>query len=204
VPIFANPGWAVYQQTVPVIPPPVTYRFFPSTSGPVSSTGFGGTIIVGTLFKVTAPGLSLQGYWYWRADTAQSASPSFALWQATGHATGTLVAATSVSGSGAIAGQWNFYPLTTPAALTASTAYKAVYGVTGNFLDTPSQFNSGGVYQAGITTGSLFAFSDHTGTAGDAFADEQSTFDTSTSNPAAVYPIGFSSGFNGWVDVQVG
>jgi hypothetical protein len=203
VPIFANPGWAVYQQSQPVIPPPVTYRFFPSTNGPASSTGFGGTILLGTLFKVTSPGLSLQGYWYWRADTAQSASASFALWQATGHLTGSLVAATTTSGSGAVVGQWNFYPLTS-VPLTANTTYKAVYGVSGNFLNTPSQFNSGGVYQAGITTGPLFAFSDTSGTAGDPFSDNQTTFDTTTSDPTAVYPIGFNSGFNGWADVQVG
>jgi hypothetical protein len=188
----------------PAIPP--GYRLFPSTYGPGSSVSYGGVIVQGILFEVTDPGMVLRGYWFWRADSPQSASASFALWQATGFGTGTLISNSSASTSTMVAGQWNYVPLPGSLALTSGTAYKAVVGVSGNFNDTTGQFDTGGPYVGGITNGPLTAFSAVAGTGGtlpDVYGDYQCTYDTSTSDPTAVYPASDSSSYNAWIDVQV-
>ena len=184
----------------------MSYRLFPSTNGPGSSISYGGSIVTGALFEVTASGMVLQGYWFWRADSGQSASASFALWKATGFGTGTLVASSSASTSTMVVGQWNYVPLPSPLALTPNTAYKAVVGMSGNFPDTSNQFGTGGPYVGGITNGPLTAFSTYAsggGTLQDAYGDIQCTYDLSTSDPTAVYPATDSSAFNAWIDVQV-
>jgi len=172
-------------------------------TGPASSTSFGGTIVEGILFKVTSSGYNLTGYGFWRADSAQSGSASFALWQTTGAAAGTLVANSSVSISGMTAGAWNYVSLPTPIALTSGQIYKAQVGFTGNFPDTNGQFATGGPYSAGITEGVLFAYSESGGTAPDPYNDAQCSFTTSTSDPTAAYATSSNSAYNAWLDVQV-
>ena len=181
----------------------MSYRIFPSTSGPGASTSFSGTIVLGTLFKVTQPGMQLDGYWYWRADSTQQATANFALWKATGAGTGTLVASSAVTTTTMVVGQWNFVALASPVALTSGTAYKAQVGVTNNFLDSKPYFGSGGAGSAGITNGPLFCFSDSAGTAADTYNDNQCTYALSTNDPTSVYGTQTDTGFNCWVDVQV-
>lgn len=184
----------------------MSYRLFPATNGPGASTSFGGVLVQGILFKVTSPGMVLQGYWLWRADSSQSASASFALWQPTGFGTGTLISSSSASTSTMVAGQWNYVPLPTPLALTSGTAYKAVYGVSGNFPDTITQFDTGGPYVNGIINGPLTGFSAYAaagGTLPDVYGDVQCSYDTSTSDPTAVYPANDNSSYNAWINVQV-
>lgn len=181
----------------------MTYRLFPSTNGPASSTSFGPGIIVGTLFKVTTTGVVLQGYWFWRCDSGQASSASFALWQATGTGTGSLVSNSTASISGMVAGQWNYVALGTPLALTSGTAYKVQVGFTGNFPQTQNQFGSGQPFAAGITQGPLFAFSDSGGSAPDSFGDTQCSFSTGNSDPTSGYVTTANSSWNCWADVQV-
>ena len=181
----------------------MSYRLFPSASGPGSSTTFTGSIILGTLFEVTSPGMVLQGYWYWRADSSQAATANFALWKATSFQHGSLVANSAVSISGMTVGQWNYVALATPIALTVNTAYKAQVGVVNNFLDSKPYFGAGGTAAAGITNGPLFAFSDAAGSAPDAYNDNQSTYGIGSSDPTAAYTANTDTGFNCWVDVQV-
>ena len=170
----ANPVFIAYEQANALF----TYRLFPTTSGPASSIAFGGVLVQGTGFEVTQAGMFLQGYWWWRADSAQSASANFATWQITGSATATLIAATVTSTTTAAIGQWNYTALTPQVALAANTPYRAVVGVSGNFPSTSNQFGTTQPFQNGITQGPLFAYSDQSGTA----------------------PIPFA---NAWIDVQV-
>lgn len=171
-------------------------------TGPAASNAFTGNIVLGTLFKVTAAGYQLTGYGLWRCDTAQSATASFALWQATGAGTGTLVASSAVSISGMTAGAWNYVPLSPPLNLASGTAYKAQCGIVNNFPFQSGMFNAG-VYKNGIINGALTCFSDAAGTLPDAFSDGQCTFATTSSDPSALYVTSVNNGFNGWLDVQV-
>ena len=187
------------------------YSFFGvngnGADGPGSSTSYSGGIVLGTVFEVTSPGYSLLGYGFWRADTAQSASASCALWLGTGLNTGTLVANSSASLGSMTAGAWNYVTLAAPVALTQNQVYKAQIGLTDYFPFTIGQFGTGGAYAAGIVSGPLTCFSDITpngGTKPDTYDDDQCTFTTSTSDPAAEYVTSIDGSFNGWVDVLVG
>jgi len=178
-----------------------------SATGPGSSISYGGAWVAGLAFKVTSSGQVLYGYYLWRADSAQSATADFALWQITGATTGTLVSGSHVSASGLLTGQWNYVSLSTPVALTSGTSYKAVYGFTGNFCDTQNQFASGDPYVGGIVNGPLTVFSDITGVGGtnaEPNGSYQGTFGTSGSDPTTNYPTSDDVYSNFWVDVLVG
>jgi hypothetical protein len=179
-------------------------RLYPDTDGEWTSTNFPGTIVQGVLFTVTEPGFSLTGYWVWCCLTFMATTaPPLALWQATAFETGTLLPAGTVTGPTLVPGTWNFAPLAVPVPLTANTPYKAVYGLSGNFPLTFTWYGSHGPGSAGITNGPLLAYSAAGGTRPDPFNDDQCTFDTSTADPTAVYPITSNDDYNCWLDVQV-
>lgn len=179
-------------------------------TGPVASTSFGGAFLCGLMFKVTQPGYFLYNYRYWRADSAQPASASFALWLMTSATAGTEQGTTArVSTTTMVTGQWNDAVLASPFALTQNAVYMIVAGVTGNFNDTHTEFGTGGPYAGGIVNSALTIFSAptaHGGTneawpAANAF---QGTFSTAGSNPAANMPLSDDSDANFWVDLVVG
>jgi hypothetical protein len=180
-----------------------------NTAGPASSTSYGGVFTAGMAFEVTSSGQYLYGYYVWRADSSQSASVQCALWLITAAATGTYQGAgTLVSSSSLVAGQWNYLPLATPFALTVSTPYKAVYGLTGNFSETHTEFGTGGPFLGGIVNGPLTVYSSPTGQGGTnqvPFVNSyQGTFGTAGSDPTANYPTSDDSQANFWVDILVG
>jgi hypothetical protein len=178
------------------------------TTGPATSISFGAAFVSGLTFKVTQPGQFLYGYYYWRSDSAQSASAQGALWTLTANTTGTFQTGTSASTSTMVAGQWNFIALTVPFALTSGTVYRAVIGVTGNFNDTHSQFGTGGPYVGGIVNGPLTVYSAPVGAGGTNEAPFtnvfQGTFGTSGSDPTANLPASDDSSANFFVDILVG
>lgn len=178
------------------------------TTGPGASTSFGAAFVSGLTFKVTQPGQFLYGYYYWRADSGQSASAQGALWTLTANATGTFQTGTSASTSSMAVGQWNFIALAVPFALTSGTVYRAVIGVTGNFNDVHSQFGTGGPYSAGIVNGPLTVYSAPTGQGGTNEAPFtnvfQGTFGTSGADPTANLPASDDSQANFFVDILVG
>jgi hypothetical protein len=189
------------------------YSFFGthgnSANGPASSISFGAAFTAGLAFKVTSSSLYLYGYYLWRSDSGQPASSQCALWQITAASTGTYQGSGTLVSSSSLATQtWNYLPLASPFALTASTPYKAVYGLTGNFSDTQNQFGTGGTYQAGITNGPLDAYSDTAGLGGTnpvPFANSyQGTFGTAGADPTANYPVTPDSSSNFWIDVLIG
>jgi hypothetical protein len=199
-------GWTVAIDTAGTFS-----RLFPSTSGPGSSGDSNSLITNGAGFKVTSAGLYLYGYYFWRADSAQSASASFALWQATGNGTGTyLGTSTKASTSSMVAGQWNYVPLPEPVPLTSGTPYKAVVGFTGTHPLTFNQFGGGDPYAAGITNGPLTAFSSgafsgNPGSNPDPYGNPQMEFLLgSSSDPAVAYPNVAFEDLNLWLDVLVG
>ena len=182
------------------------------TQPPSSSTSYSGTIVVSTAFQVTQGAMYMQGYWWWRADTAQSgAAQSFALWQVTGTtlaAAGGLFVTGSQVTSGSLSVGWNYVPLPTPLALTPNTPYRVQTGFSNNFPQTTNEYGSGNLYSAGIVNGPLSAYSDSSGSAYfpawvGASAGAQSGYTTTSADPTAVYGGGGNSSFISWVDVQV-
>jgi hypothetical protein len=196
------------------------YQFFGSgnggngANGPASSTSYGSTIVMGIAFEVTTSGLYLYDYRFWRCDSSQSASASFGLWEQTSATAGTYQGSgTAASTSTMATGQFNNVALGTPFALTPSTPYKAVVGLTGNFPQIQTQFGneggSGAPYTAGITNGPLFAYSGPTSFGGTAtiggFTNAyQCSYDTSSANPATDFPAADDDCFWCGLDVLVG
>jgi len=184
------------------------------TQPPSSSTPYSGTIVEGTAFQVTQGAMYLEGFWWWRADTAQSASAqSFCLWQVTGttlSASGGLFVPGSQMTSGALSVGWNYVPLPAPFALTPNTPYRAQTGLSNNFPDTQNQYGAfPQPYSAGITNGPLMAYSDSGGSAyfpvwtGGTSGGAQSGFSTASADPTATYAGASSNSFLCWLDVQV-
>lgn len=176
-------------------------------TGPASSVANATPFAAGLAFKVTMAGQSLLGYGLWRADSAQSAAPSFGLWTITGAATGTFVTGSGISGSGFVTGRWNYVTLAVPMALTSGTAYKAVYGLTGNFPDTQNQFGTGNPYVSGIINGPLTVYSDVAANGGllpEPHGTFQGTFTTAGSDPTVTYPTTADVKSNFWVDILIG
>jgi hypothetical protein len=185
----------------------VSYRFFPSTSGPGASTTFAPGICQGLAFDVTSPGMVLQGYYYWRADSGQSATADFALWTITSSSAGTFISGSHASTSSGAVGQWNFVPLSPPLALTSGTAYMVVMGQgtpAGNFSDTHPYFNNSGTAPSGITNGPLNLYADPGGTSNTTpNGNPQGAFTTGSSDPTVTFPATSNSAYNPWIDVQV-
>ena len=179
-------------------------------TGPGSSISYSGSIVVGMAFDVTSSGYYLNGYYLWRSDSSQSATAKFCLYQITSATTGSLVASTTVTGSGFTAGAWNYVALPAQISLTASTPYKAAGGWTNNFNDTNSGAGSFvGSYLAGIVNGPLNVYSppsSDSGTNPIPYANTyQGSYGTASSDPTADYPLSTDgNGANFWIDVQVG
>jgi hypothetical protein len=180
------------------------------TQPPAAPTAYSGDYLAGTAFSVTAFSLWFQGYWWWVPPGGDTGAQTFALWQLTETSNSVeyaLVPGTSLTSGALTAGQWNYVPLTAPAALgngityLAATGYVAVNG----FPLTVNQFGSGQPYSGGIVNGPLYAYSDLNGTVPIPYADSvhQGLFGTSTADASLAPPLtAFDSG-NFWVDVQV-
>lgn len=189
------------------------YSFFGvngnGTSGPASSTAFGGNIVVGLAWKVTASGQLLYGYYVWRSDSSQPSTAACALWSLSSANTGTFLAGTSATGTGLVAGQWNFIPLATPFALSTGVTYRVAAGWTGNFNDTQNQFGGGtDPYKSGIVNGPITCFSSPVGQGGANQAPFtntfQGTFTTAGADPTVSLPSSDDVQSNFFIDVLVG
>lgn len=187
-----------------------SYRLFPSTNGPASTAapGYSGNFIAGVEFYVSQGNCWFEGYWWWVcASGNQPTGPTkCALWNAVQN-NGLLVANSVVTSGTLAAGQWNYIPLSTPIQLAIGTPYVAAIAVNGPFADTPSQFNAGDPFSAGIINGPLAAYSGTTGSNKPPYNNGQATFTTTGSDPASTIPLntdpGGDGGSNFWVDVQV-
>lgn len=174
--------------------------------GPSAVTAYHGNFLAGLAFQVTQGGMWFDGYWWWVPAGGDTAPQKFALWQVTSTDTGTLVPGGTIMSGTLTAGQWNYTPLATPIALTASVAYVAATGwvAISGFPETNGQFGTGQPYSAGITNGPLQAYSD-TGASHPVPNkwSAQGLFGVAGSDPATVMPNRGSNSGNFWVDVQV-
>jgi hypothetical protein len=191
-----------------------TYRLYPATSGPGSSSGDNGSYTMGVTFQVTIIAQQLLGYWWWIADSSQQPGPfEFALWQVTGSLSGaaaTFIPGTTVT-SGSLALGWNLVLMPgNPPALTANQEYLAViavnasgghtasYSATSDFFDT-------GPGAGGITSGPLSAYSSRSpGTNPDPANNGQMVFNSGGTDPTVNLPASTFGAANYWLDVQVG
>ena len=187
-----------------------TYRLYPATNGPAAGAGDPSQYVFGLSFKVTSPGLSLQGWWWWVANTAQTGdAEDFALWEATGAGTGTYVTGSKVTSGTFTGGQWNFVACNTPIPLTSGQEYRAVktvalanigpaYTATANYFDT----GGGG---SGIVNGPLTGFAyPGAGTNPEPAGDGQMVFNSGATDVTTQYPASQFNETNYWLDVQVG
>jgi hypothetical protein len=180
-----------------------SYRAWPSTSGPVSSTSSPNTL-VGVLFKVTAR-VWLEGVHIWVADANQSsASRQFALWQVTGSSAGTFVKGAVAASPTLNTGAWTFCPFDSPIPLMPNITYKLVVaGPTGFVAAGPSSYFASGAGAAGITNGPLTLFSSTSpGTNVDPNGAPQMTNSATQSDPTTHFPTS-SSANSYWIDPQV-
>jgi hypothetical protein len=187
-----------------------TYRLMDGASGrpgvgssgtqpPAAVTAFSGNYIAGLVFKVTSPGLWLNGYWWWVPGNGPTAPQKFALWQVTGSPGGTLVSGMGATSAALTAGQFNFVPRE-PVQLTAGTVYAVSVGfsTTIGFPDTTHQFGAGNPYAAGITNGPLYGFH-----SGETNAMPQQPFSTASADPNTTFPATNDLDDLLWVDVSV-
>lgn len=180
-------------------------------SGPASPSAYSGPFIAGLIWKVTANGLWLNGYYHWVPGTnGDTGARKFALHQLTDTGQGVqhaLVPNSTVTSGTLTAGQWNFVPLATPIQLSGGVPYVAAYGYSAvqGFPDTQNQFGAGNPYSAGITNGPLFAYSDQGASAPEPFTTNynQGIFSTGGTDPAATFPSTGDVHSNFWIDVQV-
>ena len=195
-----NPQWAAYVNQA------AGFRLHAAENGPGASTVDAADYVMGVSFKVTAS-LGLNGFWWWVADTAQSAGPQdFALWASGGPSSGTFVTGSKIT-SGALAPGWNYVPYGTPVALTSGQEYRAVthtlgassgkngYSATAHYWDT-------GPGIAGIISGPLLGYSAPGNTNGEPSTDGQMVFAVA-SDVTATYPHDQFNSANYWLDVQV-
>jgi len=176
------------------------------TQPPASSTAYGGTLVIGTLFKVTTGTIFLEGYWFYRADSSQSsAAQTFCLWTATWDGSNGFLVPGSPVTSGTLSIGWNYVPYATPIPLSQGLVYRGQTGLSGNFPQSVNQFGGGKPYAAGITNGPLTAYSDSDGSAvSPGNAQRQCGYDTTSADPTVKYAGGGNAGGdNYWVDVQV-
>jgi hypothetical protein len=169
-------------------------------------TRYSGNFLAGLAFQVTSNGCWFEGFWWWVPAGGDTGPQKFALWQITNTGMGTLVPAGTVKSGTLTAGQWNFVPLSSPIALTATVAYMAATGWQAGqgFPDTNGQFGSGQPYSGGITNGPLQAYSDtdaanpvpHQWSA-------QGCFGVASADPTVMMPNQGSGSANFWIDVQV-
>lgn len=191
-----------------------TYRLMDGLSGrPGTGPGvsaYSGNFIAGIMWKVTANGMWLDGYWHWVPAGGDTGARKFALWQLTDTTHGVfqaLVPAATVTSGTLTANQWNYVPLPAPIGLSGSVPYVACYGyvASAGFPDTQNQFGAGQPYAAGIANGPLFAYSEPGASAPEPFTSDyhQGLFSTAGSDPATTFPATADVASNFWIDVQV-
>jgi hypothetical protein len=145
-----------------------------------------------------------EGYWWWVCPSGAPTSPQkFALWNVTGQGRGTVLPGSVVTSGPLTAGQWNWVPLPVPLPLAIGTCYNACTGFTGSFPDTNNQFDSGGPYAAGLTSGPLSAYSDLSGSLPSPYTMSQGLFGTAGDDPSVNMPGQGSNSANFWIDLQV-
>jgi Domain of unknown function (DUF4082) len=125
------------------------YRIWPATNG-AGSMNFG-NITIATEFYVTAARCFAKGIWYYRTDTAISATPTGRLYSVTTGTTGTAVAGTDVTFPSSGATGWRFRAFTAPVELTINQRYRAALYFTANIPGGGASFTSD------ITNGPLTA-----------------------------------------------
>ncbi len=193
-----------------------TSRLFPSTNGPSSPVSYSGNFLAGVLFKVTAGGMWLNGYYHWVPTGGDTVARKFALWQITGNGTGNLISAATVTSGTLTVNSWNFVALPTPVPLAIGTTYNACTGwsavhgfpdsdTSGAGTGAGDSFGTGG-HTAGITQGPLFAWSDTAGGGGtkpEPYGNVQGVFSTAGTDPAVNMPGAGSNSANFWMDIQV-
>ncbi|MGP7997922.1 MAG: hypothetical protein ACLPKI_11445 [Streptosporangiaceae bacterium] len=169
-------------------------------------TRYSGNFLAGLAFQVTSNGCWFEGFWWWVPANGDTGPQNFALWQITNTGLGTLVPSGIVESGTLTAGQWNYVPLPSPIALTATVAYMAATGwqAKQGFPDTNSQFGSGQPYGAGITSGPLQAYSDSSGSNPVPHHwSAQGCFGVASANPTVTMPNQGSGSANFWIDAQV-
>jgi hypothetical protein len=180
------------------------FRLFPSTAGPASPASYSGPFIAGVAFSVTSGGCWLDGYWWWVCGSGQStAAQKFALWQAYGAGSGSLISTATVASGALTPGQWNYVPLTAAVPLAIGATYIAATGLSDNFPATAYSFGSGNPYSAGIVNGPLSAYSDQSGTLPAPFSLSQGAFSVASSDPTQVMPAYGYDSDNFWMDIQI-
>lgn len=163
---------------------------------------------MGTSFKVTSPGMSLEGWWWWVASDMGTDPEDFALWQVTGIGAGTYVTGSKVTSGTFVAG-WNWVACNTPIALTEGQEYRAVKS-TNKALTSATNYSATSLYwdtgagSAGIVNGPLIAFAKNGATTNpEPSGDGQMTFVSGVFDVTADYPNIEFNQTNYWFDVQV-
>jgi len=181
-----------------------------NTGGSASSLTLAGGWIAGTLFEVTSSGYQISGYGMWCCDATQAGSTiEFALWQATGAGTGTLVANSTATLGPQTPGTWSYVSLATPIPLVANQIYKAQAGTTVALPWDQSYFGTAGAGINGFLNGPLKIFSSSAGDGGasqDVYGDSQANYhwaNPGPSDPTSSYVTSDFAASNPWIDVQI-
>ena len=175
-------------------------------TGPGTSLSLGGGWTGGNVFEVTSSGYQITGYGIWCAGDGSMAASTikFALWQATGAGTGTLVSGSEVTLGTQTAGAWVYVSLPTPIALTSGQVYKVQVGTSNSQPWEANYWTAAGAN--GFTNGPLHMFSTAGGTDPDSYSDNQSTYtwnNPGPSDPASGYVNSQFNDSNVWADVVI-
>lgn len=170
---------------------------------PAAATAFGGSLVEGNTFYVTAGTLYLKGFKWWvAASGGQSTAPqAFCLWQATGTGAGTFVPGSKIT-SGTLSPGLNTILYPTPIPLSQGCVYTAATGLPGAFPFT-SPYWTNAAYSSGLTNGPLVMPAGVTGSQPPGISILQSGFNTTTGDPTAHYPDTGNNNFQCWLDVLV-
>jgi hypothetical protein len=172
-----------------------TLRLWPSTNGPSVVTADTDNYSLGVEFYVTDDAEATAVY-LWRPATSPETTFTVAIYQITGPTSGTLLGSVAGNVAPANANGWHRVELSSPIALTAMQAYRAVvFSTTDNFYSATGAYWSTGPGSAGLSNGILNA-PNPTNAANGA----QGSF---TAGSSLTFP---QSGFNAtnyWVDVEI-
>lgn len=170
-----------------------TSTLFGQPAAPASISSDSGPYTMGVQFSVSVAA-TLNAIWFYSAPGAGVLAGTIALYQVTGQS---LIHSELAAWSGAAGSGWVRSAFTTPPALSAGVAYKAVFlngdGVH-NWYSGSSHYWDTGPGSSGVTNGPLTA----PGNSGS--AEGQDSFN---SGGSLVYPAGSFNATNYWVDVEV-
>lgn len=171
-------------------------RIFPSTSGPAATQADTDNYTLGVEFRVQSAATATAVF-LWRPATAPATTFTVALYRIDGPTTGTLLGSVAGNSAPANANGWHRVQLSSPIALTALQAYRAVvFSTTDNFYAaTPQYWTGAGPGASGITNGILTAVNTT-----EAANGAQGSF---IGGSALAFP---NTGFNAtnyWIDVEV-